>query len=101
MEAESMSAFLGSPLVMMFIILPIFLVPFWRIVKRTGHSGWWSVIAFIPFANLVGVWLLAFVRWPAIDDHKLPCSRPYQKQSPSGEESRHNLSGISFVRLLL
>jgi hypothetical protein len=37
-----MSAILGSPLVMLLIILLIVLVPFWRIVKRTGHSGWWS-----------------------------------------------------------
>jgi hypothetical protein len=62
-----MNTFLGSPRVMMIIILPIVLVPFWRIVKRTGHGGWWSLLAFIPFGNLIGLWLLAFVRWPAVD----------------------------------
>ncbi len=62
-----MNAFLGSPLVMMLILLSIVFIPFWRIVRRTGHSGWWSLLAFIPFANFVGLWLLAFGRWPAID----------------------------------
>jgi len=62
-----MNTFLGSPLVMLLIILPIVLVPFWRIVKRTGHSGWWSLLAFIPLGNLIGLWLLAFVQWPAVD----------------------------------
>jgi hypothetical protein len=43
------------------------LVPFWRIVKRTRHGGWWSLLVFIPFANFVGLWLLAFIQWPAVD----------------------------------
>jgi hypothetical protein len=62
-----MNAFLGSPLVMLLIILSIALVPSWRIVKRTGHSGWWSLLVFIPLVNFVALWLLAFVQWPAID----------------------------------
>jgi hypothetical protein len=62
-----MSAHLGSPLAMTLILLSIALVPTWRIVKRTGHSGWWSLLAFIPLVNFVAPWLLAFVRWPAVD----------------------------------
>jgi uncharacterized membrane protein YhaH (DUF805 family) len=57
-----MNTFLGSPLVMLIVILPIVTIPFWRIVKRTGHSGWWSLLVFVPFANFVGLWLLAFVQ---------------------------------------
>jgi uncharacterized membrane protein YhaH (DUF805 family) len=68
MEAESMmNTLLSSPLVMLFIILAIFLVPAWRILKRTGHSGWWSVLVFVPLVNILGVWLLAFTKWPAVD----------------------------------
>lgn len=62
-----MNTFLSSPLVMLFLILAIVLVPAWRILKRTGHSGWWSIIIFIPLVNLLGIWLLAFTRWPAVD----------------------------------
>jgi uncharacterized membrane protein YhaH (DUF805 family) len=68
MEAKPMmNTLLSSPLVMILIILPFFLVPTWRILKRTGHSGWWSLMIFIPLVNLVGFWLLAFVKWPAVD----------------------------------
>jgi hypothetical protein len=31
---------------MMLVILLIVLVPLWRIVKRTGHSGWWSFLVY-------------------------------------------------------
>jgi hypothetical protein len=41
--------------------------PFCRIVKRTGHSGWWSLRALIPLVNVLSPWLFAFVRWPATD----------------------------------
>jgi hypothetical protein len=39
-----MNTFLGSPLVMMVIIMVIFLYPVARILKRTGHSGWWALL---------------------------------------------------------
>lgn len=42
-------------------------LPFWRILKRTGHSGWWSLLVLIPVVNLCSLWLFAFVRWPATD----------------------------------
>ena len=61
-------AILGSPLVMLVITLAIVIYPFWRIVKRTGHSGWWSLLVFIPFVNLCSLWLFAFVRWPATEN---------------------------------
>jgi hypothetical protein len=35
---------------------------------RTGRSRWWSVLAIIPIVNLIALWTLAYVRWPAIDD---------------------------------
>lgn len=41
--------------------------PLFRILRRTGHSGWWSLLALVPFANLVGLWVFAYARWPALD----------------------------------
>lgn len=35
-----------------------------RILWRLGFSRWWVVVALIPYANVVGLWALAFVRWP-------------------------------------
>lgn len=41
-------------------------VPASLILKRTGHSPWWSLLYFIPLVGLAGMWVLAFARWPAM-----------------------------------
>ena len=46
------------------ICLLVFGYPVTRILKRLGYSAWWVIIAFIPLANLIGLWVLAFTRWP-------------------------------------
>ena len=28
---------------------------------------WWSLLIVIPIVNLIGFWIFAFARWPAID----------------------------------
>lgn len=40
-------------------------VPAWRILGRLGISPLWSLLYFLPFGGLVGVWVLAYARWPA------------------------------------
>lgn len=49
------------------IIWLLFMPPVARILRRTGHSRWWCLIAWIPFVNFVGLWILAYVPWPAVD----------------------------------
>jgi uncharacterized membrane protein YhaH (DUF805 family) len=42
-------------------------VPIVKILQRTGHSGWWCILAFIPLLNLLALWLFAYARWPGCD----------------------------------
>ena len=49
----------------------IFGIPFARIVRRVGLSRWWSVLTIIPMINLIGLWTLAYMRWPTIDDARI------------------------------
>ena len=42
-------------------------VPIVKILQRTGHSPWWTIIAFIPMLNLLALWIFAYTRWPARD----------------------------------
>jgi len=42
-------------------------VPIARILTRIGYSKWWTIVYFIPFVNIVGIWILAYSRWPAVD----------------------------------
>ena len=46
------------------VMAAIVLYPIGRILNRMGISPFWSVIAFIPLFNIVGLWILAFRDWP-------------------------------------
>ena len=63
--------FLASPFFGFAIsaIVTFFLIfmPIIRICRRIGRSAWWGLLMFVwP----VGLWLLAYTRWPAIDPPK-------------------------------
>ena len=50
---------------LMFVIMAaLILYPLGRILGRIGLSPFWSVLALIPFLNLIGLWVLAFTEWP-------------------------------------
>ncbi|WP_395021326.1 hypothetical protein [Dongia sp.] len=42
----------------------LILYPVGRILTRIGFSPFWSIIVFIPLANLIGLWILALSVWP-------------------------------------
>ncbi|HEY4031269.1 MAG TPA: hypothetical protein VGM25_13045 [Caulobacteraceae bacterium] len=47
------------------VLLPGF--PLAKILQRLGISRWWTIVAFIPLLNLIGLWALSAVRWPGVD----------------------------------
>ena len=46
------------------VIVALTLYPIGRILNRLGISPFWSVLALIPFVNLVALWVLALSPWP-------------------------------------
>ena len=53
----------------MAIVMPLLFIllvgiPVANILHRAGCSRWWTILAFIPFLNLIGLWVFAFTRWP-------------------------------------
>lgn len=40
--------------------------PIIRIIQKAGYSGWWCLIALIPFGAIVGLWVFAASDWPAL-----------------------------------
>jgi hypothetical protein len=44
--------------------LAIVLLPFGKLLKRTGHHTLWSIVFIIPFVNIIALWIFAFKRWP-------------------------------------
>jgi len=33
-------------------------------LKRAGFSPWWALLCFFPIFAVIGLWVLAFSRWP-------------------------------------
>jgi hypothetical protein len=62
---------LAAPVVgfILYAIVLYFLVfvPVIKIMRRIGRSAWWSLLI---LAWPIGLWLLAYTRWPAIDPPK-------------------------------
>ena len=45
-------------------VVVTFFVATVRILNRLGYSGWWSLLAIIPIANVIGLWRLSKANWP-------------------------------------
>ncbi|CAB3757386.1 hypothetical protein B7G54_08290 [Burkholderia puraquae] len=65
-----MEHFTAWQLVVSLVLVAVVIYPYVRIVRRTGHSGWWILTMFVPVLNFVMLWVFAFVRWPAVDDRQ-------------------------------
>lgn len=48
----------------------LFVVPFWRIIKRTGFKPALALLALVPGGILVLLWVIAFAKWPAFAEEK-------------------------------
>ena len=49
----------------MFVVLAVaVLYPIGRTLSRIGFSPFWSILAFIPLANIIGLWIIALAAWP-------------------------------------
>lgn len=49
-------------LVVLFILA--LAIPVGKILKRTGHNSAWCLFSFVPFANIIALWVFAFKPWP-------------------------------------
>ncbi|HEY1492270.1 MAG TPA: hypothetical protein VGF35_06560 [Steroidobacteraceae bacterium] len=47
------------------ILALIMIAPFWRLCRRVGHSPWLSLLMFVPLANVILLYYIAFGDWPA------------------------------------
>lgn len=59
-----MRAFSSWHFLVLLIYLAVFVVPCWKIVSKAGYSGAWSLLALVPFVNIIMLWVFAFSSWP-------------------------------------
>ncbi|MBN9071789.1 MAG: hypothetical protein J0H34_09330 [Rhizobiales bacterium] len=66
MDHSSMMIGYWSPWhwVAFFLFAGVVIYPIGRILARLGYSPFWSILAFVPIANLVGLWIVALAEWP-------------------------------------
>jgi len=55
------------PMMLFAIIANIVLViPFWFIFKKAGFSPWLSILMFVPLANIIILYVVAFSQWKVV-----------------------------------
>lgn len=50
-------------LVAVFVALPIFVIPYWKIFSKAGFAGALSLLMIIPVVNLIVLYVIAFSAW--------------------------------------
>jgi uncharacterized membrane protein YhaH (DUF805 family) len=56
--------------VQVIITLPfliLYLAAIYRIIKKAGFNGWWTLTALVPILNFIMLIVFAFKPWPAVD----------------------------------
>lgn len=56
----------GMPVIMLVVWVALIVPPFWMIFSKAGFSGWLALLMLVPVANLITLWVVAFMRWPAL-----------------------------------
>ncbi len=52
------------PLLILIGVAVLIVLPFWRIVSKTGMPAALSLLFFIPIVNVIMLFVLAFSKWP-------------------------------------
>ena len=53
--------------VIILIVAILAIIPSVIILRRLGFSPWWAIVAPISPLNILGLWVIAFVKWPVED----------------------------------
>jgi hypothetical protein len=45
------------------VMLPVVVIPYWKIFSKAGFLGWLSLLIILPFINLIVLYFVAFSEW--------------------------------------
>jgi uncharacterized membrane protein YhaH (DUF805 family) len=51
-------------LVLVLAMATVLMLPVWRILTKAGYSGAWALLIFVPWVNLAGLFVFAYLDWP-------------------------------------
>ena len=49
------------------IVALILIIPYWKIFQKAGFSKWLALLMIVPFVNLITLYCVAFIKWPALE----------------------------------
>ncbi len=52
------------------VFVLLYMIPIAMVVKKAGYSGWWCLLALVPFLNVIMLWVFAFASWPILRDRQ-------------------------------
>ena len=61
----------------------IYIIPFWMIFKKAGFSPWLALLLFIPLANIIILYVLAFSQWKVAPVAQLTSGYPPTAYPPA------------------
>ena len=64
-------------IIVVFVMIPVVLIPYWMIFKKAGFSPWLSLLMIIPLVSLIVLYVIAFAQWRVA-----LVSNPSQTNSP-------------------
>ena len=69
----------------LFAIISIFIyiIPFWMIFKKAGFSPWFSLLLFVPLANMIILYVVAFSQWKVAPLQQYPGGYPPTAYPPA------------------
>jgi hypothetical protein len=66
-----------------FVGIFIYIIPFWMIFKKAGFSPWMALLLFIPLANIIILYVLAFSQWKVVPAPQLTGGYPPNAYPPA------------------
>lgn len=61
----------------------IYIIPFWMIFKKAGFSPWFSLLLFVPLANMIILYVVAFSQWKVVPLPQYAASLPPTAYPPA------------------
>jgi carbon starvation protein CstA len=67
-----MSSFSIWHWIIILFVLASSIVPAWLIVKKAGYAGPLALLTWVPFLNIVFIWIFALSHWPVMKKAEQP-----------------------------
>ena len=58
-----------------FVFLPVFIVPYWKIFSKAGFSGVLSLLMIVPLVSLIVLYCVAFSKWKGVGTTCVYCGK--------------------------